>query len=204
MDLVEDFLKYLVKYCLEKCEDDLAFLHKMYDNELIDRLKSVADNPFERLTYTSAIEILKNSGQKFEFPVDWGTDLQSEHERFLVEKHFKKPVILSNYPKHIKAFYMKQNEDGKTVRAMDVLFPGIGEIVGGSQREENYDKLLNRVREMGIPENEIWWYLETRKFGTAPHSGFGLGFERLILFVTGMTNIRDVIPFPRTPKNAEF
>jgi asparaginyl-tRNA synthetase len=204
MNLVEDFLKYLINYCLQNCADDLEFLNKMYDNELIERLKSVVAAPFERLTYTSAIEILKSSGHKFEYPVDWGTDLQSEHERYLVEKHFNKPVILTNYPKHIKAFYMKQDEDGKTVRAMDVLFPGIGEIVGGSQREENYDKLLNRVREMGIPEKDIWWYLETRKFGTAPHSGFGLGFERLILFVTGMSNIRDVIPFPRTPKNAEF
>lgn len=204
MNLVEDFLKYLIHYCLEHCMDDLEFLTKMYDADLIERLKSVSSAPFERLTYTSAIEILKNSGNKFEYPVDWGTDLQSEHERYLVEKHFKKPVILTNYPKHIKAFYMKQDADGKTVRAMDVLFPGIGEIVGGSQREENYDKLLARVREMGIPEKDIWWYLETRKFGTAPHSGFGLGFERLILFVTGMSNIRDVIPFPRTPKNAEF
>jgi asparaginyl-tRNA synthetase len=204
MDLVEDFLKYLIHYCLENCIDDLEFLNKMYDNELIERLKSVLAAPFERLTYTAAIEILKAAPHKFEYPVDWGTDLQSEHERYLVEKHFKKPVILTNYPKHIKAFYMKQDEDGKTVRAMDVLFPGIGEIVGGSQREENYEKLLTRVREMGIPEKDIWWYLETRKFGTAPHSGFGLGFERLILFVSGMSNIRDVIPFPRTPKNAEF
>ncbi len=204
MNLVEDFLKYLIQYCLKNCADDLEFLNKMYDNELIERLKSVSTASFERLTYTAAIEILKNSGHQFEYPVDWGTDLQSEHERYLVEKHFKKPVILTNYPKHIKAFYMKQDEDGKTVRAMDVLFPGIGEIVGGSQREENYDKLITRVREMGIPEKDIWWYLETRKFGTAPHSGFGLGFERLILFVTGMSNIRDVIPFPRTPKNAEF
>lgn len=204
MNLVEDFLKYLINYCLQNCTDDLEFLNKMYDTELIERLKSVVAAPFERLTYTSAIDILKSSGHKFEYPVDWGTDLQSEHERYLVEKHFNKPVILTNYPKHIKAFYMKQDEDGKTVRAMDVLFPGIGEIVGGSQREENYDKLLSRVREMGIPEKDIWWYLETRKFGTAPHSGFGLGFERLILFVTGMSNIRDVIPFPRTPKNAEF
>ena len=204
MNLVEDFLKYLIQYALDTCMDDLEFLNKMYDNELIERLKSVVAAPFERLTYTAAIEILKNAKHKFEYPVDWGTDLQSEHERYLVEKHFSKPVILTNYPKHIKAFYMKQDEDGKTVRAMDVLFPGIGEIVGGSQREENYDKLLGRVREMGIPEKDIWWYLETRKFGTAPHSGFGLGFERLILFVTGMSNIRDVIPFPRTPKNAEF
>jgi asparaginyl-tRNA synthetase len=164
----------------------------------------VVNNSFQRLTYTEGVEILKNCGQKFEYPVEWGTDLQSEHERYLVEKHFKKPVILVNYPKHIKAFYMKQNEDGKTVRAMDVLFPGIGEIIGGSQREEDYDKLANRMKEMHIPLEEMYWYLDTRKFGTAPHSGFGLGFERLILFVTGMGNIRDVIPFPRTPMNAEF
>jgi len=204
MDLAEDMLKYLVRYALDNCFDDLEFLNKMYDNELITRLKSVIDNSFERLTYTEAVEILQNSGQKFEFKVAWGVDLQSEHERYLVEKHFKKPVILTNYPKEIKAFYMKQNEDGKTVRAMDVLFPNIGEIIGGSQREERYDKLLERVKEMQIPEESVWWYLETRKFGTATHAGFGLGFERLILFVTGMSNIRDVIPFPRTPKNAEF
>ena len=171
---------------------------------MIDRLKGILDKPFIRLTYTEAVEILKASTEKFEYKVDWGTDLQSEHERYLVEKHFKNPVILFNYPKHIKAFYMKQNDDGKTVRAMDVLFPGIGEIVGGSQREEDYDKLKQRIAEMGIHEESLWWYLETRKFGTVPHSGFGLGFERLILFVTGMGNIRDVIPFPRTPLNAEF
>ena len=164
----------------------------------------IVDNEFVRLAYTEGIDILMKSGQKFEFPVSWGLDLQSEHERYLVEKHFKKPVILTDYPKDIKAFYMKQNDDGKTVRAMDVLFPKIGEIIGGSQREEDYDKLLNRIHEMGIPEKDVWWYLETRKYGTAPHSGFGLGFERLILFVTGMANIRDVIPFPRTPQNAEF
>ncbi|MFN3404324.1 MAG: asparagine--tRNA ligase [Cytophagaceae bacterium] len=204
MDLAEEFLKYLVKYALDHCMDDLEFLNKMYDKELIDRLKSVVDTKFERLSYTEAIEILQKSGQKFEYKVDWGTDLQSEHERYLVEKHFKKPVILTNYPEKIKAFYMKQNDDGKTVRAMDVLFPGIGEIIGGSQREENYERLLRRIKEVGIHEKDIWWYLETRKFGTAPHSGFGLGFERLILFITGMGNIRDVIPFPRTPQNAEF
>jgi asparaginyl-tRNA synthetase len=167
-------------------------------------LKFVTENPFERITYTEAISILEKSGKKFEFPVKWGIDLQSEHERYLVEKHFKKPVILTNYPKDIKAFYMKQDEDGKTVRAMDVLFPGIGEIIGGSQREESYEKLSKRIHEMGIHEESLWWYLETRKFGTVPHSGFGLGFERLVLFVTGMGNIRDVIPFPRTPKNLEF
>ncbi len=204
MDLAEDFLKYLIRYALEHCADDLEFLNKMYDNELIDRLKFVIENPFERLTYTEAIKILEAANQKWEFPVFWGADLQSEHERYLVEKHFKKPVILTNYPKEIKAFYMKQNDDGKTVRAMDVLFPKIGEIIGGSQREEVYDKLLSRIHELHIPEKDVWWYLETRKFGSAPHSGFGLGFERLLLFVTGMTNIRDVIPFPRTPKNCEF
>lgn len=204
MDLAEDFIKYLVKYALENCKDDLEFLNQMYDKELIERLKFVIENPFERLPYTKAIEILEHSGEKFEFPIYWGCDLQSEHERFLVEKHFKRPVILIDYPKEIKAFYMKQNDDGKTVRAMDVLFPKIGEIIGGSQREEDYNKLLNRVKELNLPEKDVWWYLETRKFGTAPHSGFGLGFERLILFITGMTNIRDVIPFPRTPKNAEF
>lgn len=204
MDLAEDFLKYLIRYALDNCADDLDFLCKMYDNELIDRLKFVVDNSFERLPYTKAIEILEKVDQKWEFPVFWGADLQAEHERFLVEKHFKKPVILTDYPKAIKAFYMKQNEDGKTVRAMDVLFPKIGEIIGGSQREENLEKLTARIAELHIPEKDMWWYLDTRRFGTAPHSGFGLGFERLLLFVTGMSNIRDVIPFPRTPKNCEF
>jgi asparaginyl-tRNA synthetase len=204
MDLAEDMLQYLVKYALDHCQDDLEFLNQQYDKELLDRLRFVVDNKFERLNYGEAVEILKASGAKFEFPVDWGTDLSSEHERWLVEKHFQKPVILTNYPKEIKAFYMKQNDDGKTVRAMDVLFPGIGEIIGGSQREENYDKLLNRMHEMHIPEEELYWYLDTRKFGTCPHAGFGLGFERLMLFVTGMANIRDVIPFPRTPQNAAF
>ena len=204
MDLAEDFLKYLIRYALDNCIDDLEFLQKMYDSELIERLNFVTNNDFERLPYTRAIEILVASGQKFEFPVEWGVDLQSEHERYLVEKVFNKPVILTDYPKEIKAFYMKQNEDGKTVRAMDVLFPRIGEIIGGSQREENYDKLIARIHELEIPEKDMWWYLETRKFGTAPHAGFGLGFERLMLFVTGMANIRDVIPFPRTPQSAEF
>jgi asparaginyl-tRNA synthetase len=204
MDLAEDFLKYLIRYLMETCQDDLQFLQKMYDPELLDRLKFVSENSFERLTYTQAISILLESEQKFEFPVKWGVDLQAEHERYLVEKHFKKPVILTDYPKAIKAFYMKQNDDGLTVRAMDVLFPRIGEIIGGSQREENYEKLLSRITEAGIHEQDVWWYLETRKFGTAPHSGFGLGFERLMLFITGMGNIRDVIPFPRTPQNAEF
>ena len=204
MDLAEDFLKYLIKYVLENCSDDLEFLNKMVDKALLERLNFVLENSFIRKTYTEAIEILMASGQKFEFPVKWGLDLQSEHERYLVEKHFNCPVILTDYPNEIKAFYMKQNDDGKTVRAMDVLFPQIGEIIGGSQREEVYEKLVNRMQQMNIPEKELWWYLETRKFGTVEHSGFGLGFERLLMFVTGMSNIRDVIPFPRTPKNAEF
>jgi asparaginyl-tRNA synthetase len=204
MNLAEEFLKFLISYALEYCKDDLEFLNNMYDKELIQRLHFVLEHPFQRLTYTEGVEILRNSGQKFEFKVEWGTDLQSEHERYLVEKHFQRPVILTDYPKDIKAFYMKQSTDGKTVRAMDVLFPGIGEIIGGSQREESYDKLLNRVNELGIKHEDMWWYLDTRRFGTCPHAGFGLGFERLMLFVTGMNNIRDVIPFPRTPKNAEF
>ncbi len=204
MDLAEDFLKYLIRYIMDTCMNDLEFLQKMYDKELIERLNFIIDNDFERIVYTKAIEILEASGQKWEFPVSWGTDLQAEHERYLVEKHFKKPVIITDYPKDIKAFYMKQNDDGKTVRGMDVLFPRIGEIIGGSQREENYEKLERRIEEMGIPKKDLWWYLETRKFGTAPHAGFGLGFERLVLFLTGMSNIRDVIPFPRSPKNAEF
>ena len=204
MDLAEDFVKSLIRYALDNCMDDLEFLCKMYDEELISRLRFILDNKFERITYTKAIEVLQHSGEKFEFPVDWGVDIQTEHERFLVEKHYKKPVIVTDYPKAIKAFYMKQNDDGKTVRGMDVLFPKIGEIIGGSQREEDYDKLKHRIQELSLPEKDLWWYLETRLFGTAPHSGFGLGFERLVLFVTGMGNIRDVIPFPRTPKNAEF
>jgi asparaginyl-tRNA synthetase len=204
MDLAEEFIKYCVSYALENCQDDLQFLQQMYDADLISRLQEVVKSTFVRLSYTEGVEILKASGRKFEFPVDWGTDLQSEHERYLVEEHFKRPVILTDYPKEIKAFYMKQNEDGKTVRAMDVLFPKIGEIIGGSEREANYDKLLARIEELHIPMKDMWWYLDTRRFGTVPHSGFGLGFERLVLFVTGMTNIRDVIPFPRTPGNAEF
>jgi asparaginyl-tRNA synthetase len=222
MQLATDLLQYLVRYALTNCVDDLEFLNKRALEEdatkpqeqrnelsLLDRLKFVVENDFQRLSYTEAIDILKNSNpnkkKKFQYLVEqWGVDLQSEHERYLVEKHFKKPVILYNYPKDIKAFYMRQNDDGKTVAAMDVLFPGIGEIIGGSQREERYDNLLKRVQEMNLPEKDLWWYLELRKFGSAPHAGFGLGFERLILFVTGMTNIRDVIPFPRFPKNAEF
>jgi len=204
MDLAEEFVKYCINYALEHNIDDIRFLAERFDSELENRLRFVVDNEFVRLTYTEGVKILEESGRKFEFPVHWGTDLQSEHERYLVEEHFKKPVILTDYPKEIKAFYMKQNEDGKTVRAMDVLFPNIGEIIGGSEREENYDKLLTRIEELDIPMKDMWWYLDTRRFGTVPHSGFGLGFERLVLFVTGMTNIRDVIPFPRTPGKAEF
>ena len=204
MDLAEEFIKYLVQYALDNCMDDLTFLNNMIDKELISRLQSVVGTEFVRLTYTEGVKILKESGAKFDYPVDWGIDLQSEHERYLVEKHFGKPVILTDYPKDIKAFYMKQNEDGKTVRAMDVLFPKIGEIIGGSQREESYEKLTNRIKELDMDDTNLWWYIDTRRFGTAPHSGFGLGFERLLLFVTGMSNIRDVIPFPRTPKTAEF
>ena len=204
MDLAEEFIKYLVKYALDHNMDDLRFLNDMFDKGLIERLESVLKEDFVRLDYTSAIDILLKANKKFDYPVSWGIDLQSEHERYLVENHFKRPVILTDYPKDIKAFYMKQNDDGKTVRAMDVLFPTIGEIIGGSEREADYQKLLNRVHELGMTEEQYWWYFETRKFGSAPHSGFGLGFERLLLFVTGMTNIRDVIPFPRTPQNAEF
>jgi asparaginyl-tRNA synthetase len=221
MNLVEDFLKYLVKYALTHCTDDLDFLAKReaeeekskpqdqrHSMDLISRLNFIVDNNFERLTYTEAIEILQNSApykkKKFKYPLAWGTDLQSEHERYLVEKHFEKPVILTDYPASFKAFYMRLNDDQKTVAAMDVLFPGVGEITGGSQREERLDVLKRRCSEMGIAEEHVWWYLETRKFGTCKHAGFGLGFERLVMFVTGMTNIRDVIPFPRTPQNCEF
>ncbi len=222
MDLAEDMLKYLIKYVLENCPEDLAFLEQRLLEEekqkpqqdrsemtLCEKLNFCIENPFERLTYTEAIDVLRNSTPnkkgKFQYPVEkWGTDLQSEHERYLVEKHFKKPVILTNYPKEIKAFYMRMDDDGKTVRAMDVLFPGIGEIIGGSQREERYDVLMQRMQEMHIPANEMSWFLDTRRYGSVPHAGFGLGFERLVLFVTGMTNIRDVIPFPRFPGNAEF
>jgi asparaginyl-tRNA synthetase len=222
MDTAEALLKYVIAYALDKNKDDIEFLTQRLEDEekqkpqnersemsLTEKLQFCLDNDFERLTYTEAIEILKestpNKKKKFQYPVEgWGTDLQSEHERYLVEKHFKKPVILTDYPKEIKSFYMRQNEDGKTVAAMDILFPGIGEIVGGSQREERLDKLEQRMDEMGIPKDELWWYLDTRRFGACPHAGFGLGFERLVLFVTGMGNIRDVIPFPRFPKNAEF
>ncbi|MNK14882.1 Asparagine--tRNA ligase [compost metagenome] len=222
MDLAEDFIQYVIKYALDKCKDDLAFLDQRLTDEeknkpmaersdmgLLEKLQFVLENNFKRVSYTEAIDILKNSkpnkNKKFNYIIEeWGADLQSEHERFLVEKHFKCPVILYDYPANIKAFYMRLNEDKKTVRAMDILFPGIGEIVGGSEREERLDVLLEKIAELGIDEKELWWYLDTRRFGTATHSGFGLGFERLVLFVTGMTNIRDVIPFPRTPQNAEF
>ena len=207
MDLAEEFIKYCVQWALDNCADDLRFLNDMFDKELIARLEGVVRETFVRLPYTEGIRILEEAvaaGHKFEYPVYWGCDLAAEHERYLVEVHFKKPVIMTDYPKEIKAFYMKQNDDGKTVRGMDVLFPKIGEIIGGSEREENYDKLMARIKELDIPMKDMWWYLDTRRFGTCPHSGFGLGFERLLLFVTGMTNIRDVIPFPRTPKNCEF
>ncbi len=207
MDLEEEFIKYCVNWALENCMDDLEFLNKMVDKGLIERLQNVVNTEFVRLPYTEGIKILEEAiskGHKFEFPVYWGCDLASEHERYLVEEHFKKPVIMIDYPKEIKAFYMKQNEDGKTVQGTDVLFPQIGEIIGGSVREESYDKLMARISELNIPMKDMWWYLDTRKYGTCPHAGFGLGFERLLLFVTGMANIRDVIPFPRTPKNAEF
>lgn len=207
MDLAEEFIKYCVNWALENCLEDIEFLSEHYDSELIERLRFVIDKSFKRLTYSEGISILEqavSSGRKFEFPVYWGADLASEHERYLVEEHFKCPVIVTDYPKEIKSFYMKLNDDNKTVRGMDVLFPKIGEIIGGSERESDYDKLLNRANEMGVPQKDIWWYLDSRRYGTAPHSGFGLGFERLLLFVTGMSNIRDVIPFPRTPNNAEF
>ena len=207
MDLAEEFIKYLVNYALEHCLDDISFLNDKYDDSLVERLRGVADTEFVRLPYTEGIRILEEAvanGVEFEYPVSWGVDLQSEHERFLVEKHFRKPVILTDYPKDIKAFYMKQNEDGRTVRAMDVLFPKIGEIIGGSEREESLEKLETRINELGMSRKNLEWYIDTRRFGSCPHSGFGLGFERLLLFVTGMSNIRDVIPFPRTPKNAEY
>ncbi|MBN1387186.1 MAG: asparagine--tRNA ligase [Bacteroidales bacterium] len=204
MDLAEEFTKYLIKYVLDNCGDDITFLNNMIDKGLLERLNFVLANDYVRITYTEAVDVLSKSGKDWEFPVGWGRDLQAEHERYLVEQYYKRPVMVTDYPMDIKAFYMKQNDDGKTVRALDVLFPLIGEIIGGSQREEDYDKLMRRIKELGIPEKELWWFLEARKFGTAPHSGFGLGFERLMLFVTGMKNIRDVIPFPRTPRNADF
>ena len=207
MELAEEFVKFLVQWALDKCYDDLQFLNDKYDDALIERLRSVTGIAFERVTYTRAVEILEDAvakGRSFEFPVHWGTDFQSEHERYLVEEFFRKPVILTDFPKDIKAFYMKQNDDGRTVRGMDVLFPKIGEIIGGSEREASLEKLEARIDELGMSRKNLEWYIDTRRFGTVPHAGFGLGFERLLLFVTGMANIRDVIPFPRTPKNAEF
>ncbi len=207
MALAEEFVKYLVQYALDNCMDDLKFLNSKYDDGLIERMQGVLGIPFQKVTYTEAVDILEKaiaSGVQFEYPVHWGTDFQSEHERYLVEKHFGKPVILTDFPKDIKAFYMKQNEDGRTVRGMDVLFPKIGEIIGGSEREASLEKLEQRIEELGMSRKNLEWYIDTRRYGTVPHSGFGLGFERLLLFVTGMSNIRDVIPFPRTPKNAEF
>ena len=203
-ELAEDFLKYVFTYVLEHCQEDLAFFNEWFENSAISTLEGIVSSSFERLTYTEAVDILQRSGESFEFPVEWGADLQSEHERYLTEKKFQKPVIVTDYPKEIKAFYMRLSDDGRTARAMDVLVPRIGEIIGGSQREERHDVLLQRLRESGLDESNYWWYLDLRSYGTVPHSGFGLGFERTLQFVTGMSNIRDVIPFPRTPKSAEF
>ena len=204
MDVIEEMIKYIVNYVRENAKEEMEFFNKFVDKDLFNRLDTLVNNKFDRITYTEAIEILKNSKQKFEYEVEWGIDLQTEHERYLAEKHFKKPVFVTDYPKDIKAFYMKLNEDGKTVRAVDLLAPGIGEIVGGSQREDDYDTLLGKIREMGLKEEDYWWYLDLRKYGSVPHSGFGLGFDRMLMYITGMTNIRDVIPFPRTTKNLEF
>ncbi len=204
MCLAEDMIKYIINYVLENAPEEMEFFNNFVDKGLLDRLNHVVSSDFVRITYTKAVEMLIESGHKFDYKVEWGCDLQTEHERYLTEEIFKAPVFVTDYPKDIKAFYMRMNEDGKTVRAMDLLVPGVGEIVGGSQREERYDKLLHRINEMGLNEKDYWWYLELRKFGTATHSGFGLGFERIIMYITGVSNIRDVIPFPRTPKNAEF
>lgn len=204
MDLAEQFLKHVIQHVLKSCPDDMEFFNKFIDNTLIQTLTNVVETPFERLSYTSAVEILMASGKKFEYPVEWGIDLQSEHERYLTEEHFKKPVILTDYPAKIKAFYMYLNEDGKTVRAMDVLVPKVGEIIGGSQREDRHDVLVRRIREMGLNEKDYWWYLDLRRYGSVPHAGFGLGFERVVQFLTGVPNIREVIPFPRVPGWAEF
>jgi len=204
MDVIEEMIKYIVNYVRENAKEEMEFFNQFVDKDLFNRLDTLVNNEFGRITYTEAIEILKNSKQKFEYEVEWGIDLQTEHERYLAEKHFKKPVFVTDYPKDIKAFYMKLNEDGKTVRAVDLLAPGIGEIVGGSQREDDYDVLLGKIHEMGLKEEDYWWYLDLRKYGSVPHSGFGLGFDRMLMYITGMTNIRDVIPFPRTTKNLEF
>ena len=204
MDVIEEMIKYIVNYVRENAKEEMEFFNQFVDKDLFNRLDTLVNNEFGRITYTEAIKILKNSKQKFEYEVEWGIDLQTEHERYLAEKHFKKPVFVTDYPKDIKAFYMKLNEDGKTVRAVDLLAPGIGEIVGGSQREDDYDVLLGKIHEMGLKEEDYWWYLDLRKYGSVPHSGFGLGFDRMLMYITGMTNIRDVIPFPRTTKNLEF
>ena len=204
MDVIEEMIKYIVNYVRENAKEEMEFFNQFVDKDLFNRLDTLVNNEFGRITYTEAIEILKNSKQKFEYEVEWGIDLQTEHERYLAEKHFKKPVFVTDYPKDIKAFYMKLNEDGKTVRAVDLLAPGIGEIVGGSQREDDYETLLGKIKEMGLKEEDYWWYLDLRKYGSVPHSGFGLGFDRMLMYITGMTNIRDVIPFPRTTKNLEF
>lgn len=204
MDVIEEMIKYIVNYVIENAKEEMEFFNQFVDKDLFNRLDTLVNNEFGRITYTEAIEILKNSKQKFEYEVEWGIDLQTEHERYLAEKHFKKPVFVTDYPKDIKAFYMKLNEDGKTVRAVDLLAPGIGEIVGGSQREDDYETLLGKIKEMGLKEEDYWWYLDLRKYGSVPHSGFGLGFDRMLMYITGMTNIRDVIPFPRTTKNLEF
>jgi asparaginyl-tRNA synthetase len=204
-ELATDYVKYLIEYAILKCPKELAFLHEQYaDEQYLEKLIHVRDSPFNKITYTEAIDILNQSGEKFEFPANWGDELQTEHERYLAEKHFQTPVIVTDYPKTFKAFYMKQNDDGKTVRAMDVLVPGVGELIGGSQREESLEKLESRIDELKMDKEPLWWYLDLRKFGTAPHAGFGLGFERAVMYVTGMKNIRDVIPFPRTPKNCDF
>ena len=204
MELAEDMIKYIINYVLENCPEEMEFFNSFVDKGLLERLHKIVNSEFTRITYTKAIELLLESGQKFEYPVEWGCDLQTEHERYITEQIFNAPVFVTDYPKEIKAFYMRMNEDGKTVRAMDLLVPGVGEIIGGSQREERYDVLLDRIHECGLNEEDYWWYLELRKYGTATHSGFGLGFERIIMYLTGISNIRDVIPFPRTPKNAEF
>ena len=204
MELAEDMIKYIINYVLEQCPEEMEFFNSFVDKGLLERLHKIVNSEFTRITYTKAIELLLESGQKFEYPVEWGCDLQTEHERYITEQIFNAPVFVTDYPKEIKAFYMRMNEDGKTVRAMDLLVPGVGEIIGGSQREERYDVLLDRIHECGLNEEDYWWYLELRKYGTATHSGFGLGFERIIMYLTGISNIRDVIPFPRTPKNAEF
>ena len=204
MELAEDMIKYIINYVLENCPEEMEFFNSFVDKGLLERLHKIVNSEFTRITYTKAIELLLESGQKFEYPVEWGCDLQTEHERYITEQIFNAPVFVTDYPKEIKAFYMRMNEDGKTVRAMDLVVPGVGEIIGGSQREERYDLLMDRIKECGLNEEDYWWYLELRKYGTATHSGFGLGFERIIMYLTGISNIRDVIPFPRTPKNAEF